>query len=124
MFNQSRRNLARWFTLSMGSILVVFAGVIYYQKAADELEELDQLLYTKTRVMAAGVESEVRQGQWQVNLENVPLLGSNPPLPTTDLVYARWYDTERKLVQFFGTTPPERLTLASDRGKWGVLVWG
>ena len=40
MFNQSRRNLARWFTLSMGSILVVFAGVIYYQKAADELEEL------------------------------------------------------------------------------------
>ena len=75
MFNQNRRNLARWFTLSMGSILVVFAGVVYYQKAADELEELDRLLYTKTRVMAAGVESEVRQGQWQVNLENVPSPG-------------------------------------------------
>lgn len=114
MFNQSRRNLARWFTLSMGSILVVFAGVVYYQKAADELEELDRLLYTKTRVMAAGVESEVRQGQWQVNLENVPLLGSNPPLPTTDTVYTRWYDTERKLVQFFGTSPPEQLTLADE----------
>jgi len=114
MFNQSRRNLARWFTLSMGSILVVFAGVIYYQKAADELEELDRLLYTKTRVMAAGVESEVRQGQWQVNLENVPLLGSNPPLPTTDIVYARWYNPESKLVQFFGNTPPEQLTVADE----------
>jgi signal transduction histidine kinase len=114
MFNQSRRNLARWFTLSMGSILVVFAGIVYYREVADELEALDRLLYTKTRVMAAGVESEVRQGQWQVNLENVPLLGSNPPLPTTDIVYARWYNPERKLVQFFGTTPPEQLTVVDE----------
>jgi signal transduction histidine kinase len=114
MFNQSRRNLARWFTLSMGSILVVFAGVVYCQKVADELEELDRLLYSKTRVMAAGVESQIRQGQWQVNLENVPLLGSNPPLPTTDIVYARWYNPQRKLVQFFGATPPEQLTLVDE----------
>ena len=110
MFNQSRRNLARWFTLSMGSILFVFAGVVYYEKAADELEELDRLLYTKAKAMAAGVESESREGQWQANLENVPFLGSNPPLPTTELVYARWYDPQGKLVQFFGTTPPEQLT--------------
>jgi signal transduction histidine kinase len=110
MFNQSRRNLARWFTLSMGSILFVFAGVVYYEKAVDELEVLDRLLYTKAKAMAAGVESESREGQWQVNLENVPFLGSNPPLPTTELVYARWYDPQGKLVQFFGTTPPEQLT--------------
>ena len=110
MFNQSRRNLARWFTLSMGSILFVFAGVVYYEKAVDELEVLDRLLYTKAKAMAAGVESESREGQWQVNLENVPFLGSNPPLPTTELVYARWYDPQGKLAQFFGTTPPEQLT--------------
>jgi hypothetical protein len=64
MFNQSRRNLARWFTLSMGSILVVFAGIVYYREVADELEALDRSLYMKARVMAGGVESEVRQGQW------------------------------------------------------------
>jgi signal transduction histidine kinase len=110
MFNQSRRNLARWFTLSMGSILFVFAGVVYYEKAVDELEGLDRLLYTKAKAMAAGVESESREGQWQANLENVPFLGSNPPLPTTELVYARWYDPQGKLAQFFGTTPPEQLT--------------
>jgi signal transduction histidine kinase len=40
----------------------------------------------------------------------VPFLGSNPPLPTTELVYARWYDPQGKLAQFFGTTPPEQLT--------------
>ncbi len=110
MFNQSRRNLARWFTLSMGGILFVFTGVVYYQKAVDELEVLDRLLYAKAQAMAAGVESEPREGQWQVNLENVPFLGSNPPLPATELVYARWYDPQGKLVQFFGTTPPEQLT--------------
>jgi hypothetical protein len=106
MFNQSRRNLARWFTLSMGSILLVFAGVIYYREVADDLETLDRLLYTKTRVMAASIQYELRQGQWQVNLENVPFLGSNPPLPTTELVYARWYDPQGKLVQFFWYDSP------------------
>lgn len=114
MFTQSSRNLARWFTLSMGSILVVFAGVIYYREVADELEALDRLLYTKTRVMAASVQYEFRQGQWQVDLENVPLLGSNPPLVTTEVVYARWYDAQKKLVQFFGTTPPEQLTVVDE----------
>jgi two-component system, OmpR family, manganese sensing sensor histidine kinase len=52
MFDRSRRNLARWFTLSMGSILIVFAGVLYYVEATDELEKLDRLLYRKTRVIA------------------------------------------------------------------------
>jgi hypothetical protein len=42
----------------MGSILVVFAGIVYYREVADELEELDRSLYTKTKAMAAGVESE------------------------------------------------------------------
>lgn len=110
MFNQSRRNLARWFTLSMGGILFVFAGVVYCEKAIDELEALDRLLYTKASAIAAGVQSEPRGGQWQVNLEYLPFLGSNPPLPATELVYARWYNPQGKLVQFFGIAPPEQLT--------------
>jgi len=114
MFNQSRRNLARWFTLSMGSILVVFAGVIYYREVADDLETLDRLLYTKTRVMAASVQYEFREDQWQVDLENVPLLGGTLPLLATEVVYARWYDAERKLVQFFGATPPEQLIMVDE----------
>ena len=87
MFNQSRRNLARWFTLSMGGILFVFTGVVYYQKAVDELEVLDRLLYAKAQAMAAGVESEPREGQWQVNLENVPFLGSNIDSGCAGIVY-------------------------------------
>lgn len=110
-FNHSRSNLALWFTLTMGSILIVFAGVIYYLAALDELADLDLLLYKKTRVMAVNAKYEVHKRQ--VNLEYVPLVGSNTPPLGTDLVYVRWYDAKKQLVQFFGTTPPPQLITTS-----------
>lgn len=111
MFSRSRSNLALWFTLAMGSILIVFAGVIYYLAVLDELEELDHLLYKKTQVMAVNVKYERHKGQ--LDVENVPLLGSNVPPLGSELVYARWYDVKGQLVQFFGTTPPAQLTRTS-----------
>ncbi|MDM9381301.1 ATP-binding protein [Chlorogloeopsis sp. ULAP01] len=110
MFNRSRRNLASWFTLAMGSILIIFAAVVYYLEVIDQLEELDRLLYKKTIVMAANVKSELYKGEQQVDLEHVPLLGSRvQPLPDSQLVYARWYDDKKQLVQFFGVAPHDRL---------------
>lgn len=109
MFNHSRRNLARWFTLSMGSILLIFASLIYYQKVTDELEALDRLLYRKAKIMAASVRYETIEGQWQVKLEYVPLLGNNPRLLESEVVYARWYNTSGRLVQFYGIAPSEQL---------------
>lgn len=111
MFSRSRSNLALWFTLAMGSILIVFAGVIYYLAVLDELEELDHLLYKKTQVMAVNVKYERHKGQ--LDVDNVPLLGSNVPPLGSELVYARWYDVKGQLVQFFGTTPPAQLTRTS-----------
>lgn len=110
MFNRSRRNLARWFTLSMGSILVLFAGTIYYLRAEDKLEALDRLLYKKTRVIAASVQYELQQGKPQVDLNAVPLLGSGSQPLDTELVYVRWYDSQGKLKRFFGAPPPEQLS--------------
>ncbi|MBW4560554.1 MAG: HAMP domain-containing histidine kinase [Mojavia pulchra JT2-VF2] len=110
MFGRSRRNLACWFTLTMGSILIMFAAVVYYLKVIDELESLDRLLYKKTRVMAANVESTLHNRQQHIDLENVPLLGSRVPPPLdSELVYARWYNAQKQLVQFFGDTPSELL---------------
>ena len=109
MFNQSRRNLARWFTLSMGSILVLFAGAIYQIEVKDKLEALDRLLYDKTRVMAASVHYEVRQNQNQVDLNHVSLLGSGSHPLAEDLIYVRWYNAQGRLVRFFGNSPPDRL---------------
>jgi signal transduction histidine kinase len=109
-FTRSRIDLALWFVLTMGSILVVFAGAIYYLTILDELEESDRLLYKKTRVMAVNAEYDVLSRQ--VNLENVPLVGINTPPIGTDIVYARWYDEQRQLVQFFGTTPSPQLLVS------------
>jgi signal transduction histidine kinase len=107
MFYRSRRNLARWFTFSMGTIFVLFAGVLYYLEAVDELEKLDRLLYKKTRVIATNLKYELRTKT--IDLENVPLLGNNTRLLNTELIYARWYSPEKQLMRFFGTPGFEKL---------------
>jgi signal transduction histidine kinase len=114
MFKRSRRNLARWFTLSMGMILVVIAGLIYYQKAVDQLEAIDSLLYKKAKVMASSIQCEDFQTQKRIDLSNVPLLGNNPPPPDTEVVSARWYDASGNLKQFFGLLPKENLDKLSE----------
>ncbi len=109
MFNRSRRNLACWFTLSMGSIVIIFASLIYYIEAVDQLETTDRLLYKKARIMAASVKQQFYKNQKQVNLDNVPLLGNNPEPLDSAVTYARWYNEQGSLEQFFGTPPPEKL---------------
>lgn len=114
MFNRSRRNLARWFTLSMGSILVLFAGVIYNLEVKDKVKGLDQLLYKRAELMAASSQYRLYQKQKQVDLSNIPLLGSGSHPAEIELVYVRWYDPQGKLKRFFGTPPPEQLQISSE----------
>lgn len=109
MFSRSRSNLATWFTLSMGSILVVFAGVLYLREAHDRLHMFDQTLYNTSRIMAAGVENYVYDEQQRTDLENVPVLGSDTLPLSTDLIFARWYTSDKQLLQFIGEAPPAQL---------------
>jgi len=125
MFSRSRRNLACWFALSMGSILVIFAGVVYSIEVKDQLRNFDRELAKKSKAMAAQVQYQLHQGRWQVDLEDVPFLGSNMLPPYNDIVYARWYNPEGKLVQFFGATAPEQLivnpgfqTIKTNHNQW------
>ena len=113
MFNRSRRNLACWFTLSMGSILFLFAGTTYYLRAEDKLEATDRLLYRKTRLMAASVQYELSEGKPQVDLSRVPLLGSGTLPLGTELTYVRWYSARAQLKRFFGEPPSESLEISS-----------
>jgi signal transduction histidine kinase len=114
MFNRSRRNLACWFTLSMGSVVIIFASLIYYIEAVDQLDTTDRLLYRKARIMAASVKHQFYKNRQQVNLENVPLLGNNPEPLDSSVTYARWYDEQGILQRFFGTAPPEKLQKISE----------
>lgn len=102
MFNRSRRKLAHWFMLSMGGILIAFAGIRYALSTVKRMENTDQLLYKKAQVVAASVRYEFRNGRDSVDLKNVPYLG-NLPLPAdSEAVYVRWYDRQGQLRQFFG----------------------
>jgi signal transduction histidine kinase len=114
MFHRSRRNLACWFTIAMGSIFVTFAAAVYYLEIIKSLEELDRLLYSKASVMAANVKYELDNGERKVDLENVPLLGSHvqPPLDS-QIVYGRWYNVQKQLVQFIGITPSQELQVTA-----------
>ncbi|MGI0483893.1 sensor histidine kinase [Pantanalinema rosaneae CENA516] len=109
MFNRSRRTLARWFMLSMGSILVLFAGVIYYQRVVDRLEESDRLLYRKARVMVANIDYRNRQGQDEIDLSYVPVLGNYSPPTDSNIIYARWYSNQGELQQFYGAQPSDQI---------------
>ncbi|MUG92044.1 two-component sensor histidine kinase [Scytonema sp. UIC 10036] len=109
MFSRSRRNLARWFTLSMGGILVIFATILYFLEAKDQLWSFDQELYNTSRLMAAGVEDGLYQEQQRISLEDVPVLGGEALPFASTIVYARWYTPKKQLLQFVGVTPSERL---------------
>jgi signal transduction histidine kinase len=96
----------------MGCILVLFAGVIYNVEVKDKLKALDQLLYKRAELMAASSQYRVYQGQKQVDLSNIPLLGSGSHPADIELVYVRWYDPNGKLKRFFGTPPPKQLQMS------------
>ncbi len=124
MFNRSRRNLARWFTLLMGSILILFAGVLYYQRAGDRLEETDRLLYKKARVIAANIDYEWRQGKEELDLSNVPILGDYSAPADSDIAYLRWYSKTGKLQQFYGVQPADQIhAIAAFESIQSYPVW-
>ncbi|MFN6570759.1 HAMP domain-containing sensor histidine kinase [Dendronalium sp. ChiSLP03b] len=109
MFSRSRRNLARWFTLSMGSILVIFAVILYFLEVKEQLRAFDRELYNTSRLMAAGVEDGLYQEQQRISLEDVPILGGEALPFDSAIVYARWYTPKKQLLEFFGVTPSEQL---------------
>ncbi len=105
LFQQSRRNLARWFTLSMGSILVVFAASVYVLEVRGRLQAFDTELESKARVMAGGIQYRLRQGRLQPRLDHVPMLGSNTLPMDSKIAYARWYTSNGKLARFVKQQP-------------------
>jgi len=95
MFSRSRQ--FGLFALSMGSILIVFAGVVYHREVEDQIQAFDKLLYRKSKVMAARADTQFYQGRWWVNLKDVPLLENTLPLDS-ELIYVRWYNPKGQLV--------------------------
>lgn len=113
MFSRSRRNLAHWFTLSMGSILILFAAILYYLEARDQLRALDQSLYNKSQVMAAGAQYHLRRSADPLYLRDMPLLDSVSLPINGEITYIRWYNAAGQLVKFVGVPPEENAPIPS-----------
>lgn len=103
MFTRSRRNLAYLFALSMGSILVVFAGVAYYLGVEQQLKAFDNTLYSRGKIIANALYESQNKSQAERDNRLSSLNG--------DLVYVRLYNPKRKLLGFRGLLPPRQLTV-------------
>ena len=103
MFNRSRRNLANLFAVSMGSILIVFAGVGYYLAAKEQLQAFDDALFAKSKAIAANA---------QVKQKYISVLSNQLSPLNSELVYVRWYNANKQLVEFTDANADQILTVA------------
>ncbi|NJR52570.1 MAG: two-component sensor histidine kinase [Leptolyngbyaceae cyanobacterium CSU_1_3] len=117
MFDRSRRNLAYWFALSMGSILIVFAGAGYSLAVKEQLRVFDAALYKKSQLIA---DSLVGNGSDPLPKE-MPMWGDRL-LINNDLVYVRLYDHKGHLVGFLKDSGQGRLE--TKPGYQTLQFWG
>ena len=101
MFDRSRRRLAYWFTLSMGSILILFAFTIYQRQVTEQQREFDDRLYAQAKKIASLTIYNQEGKSWQIDTENVSLPDREINLESR-IICTRWYDSEKRLVEFIG----------------------
>ena len=117
MFDRSRRRLAYWFTLSMGSILILFAFTVYQRQVTERRQEFDEEVYVLAKKIADRTKYKWQNKSWQVDLEKAPL----PNLATFergDLVCIRWYD-ERSQLTSIGKCPQKNFFTS----KWQTVEY-
>jgi signal transduction histidine kinase len=111
MFESSRRNLAHWFALSMGGILFAFAGVGYCLNVEEQLRFFDDELFQHSKSYGTKNQYYFYQSQWQNQQEEPP--SENGDSLNGGLIYARWYNAKKQLVQFIGSSGGKELTIES-----------
>ena len=110
MFDRSRRRLAYWFTLSMGSILILFAFTVYQRQVTEQMREFDEEVYAQAKKIASLTNYQQQGKSWQINTENVSL--PSRAVATSKIICTRWYDAQKRPIEFIGKCP-DRQTLVS-----------
>ncbi|GAA6620763.1 sensor histidine kinase [Scytonema sp. NUACC26] len=113
MFTRSRRNLAYLFTISMGSILVAFAGIAYYLVVQQQLQVFDERLYSTSKTIVRGIQYPTYNKRWQYKPKEVPLFGNILPPVNSDIVYVRLYNSNKELLDCFGDPGSARAIASS-----------
>ncbi|WP_319422778.1 sensor histidine kinase [Pleurocapsa sp. FMAR1] len=119
MFDLSRRRLAYWFTLSMGSILILFAFTVYQRQVTEQMREFDKEVYAQAKEIASLTSYEQQGKSWQINTENVSL-PSRVVATESKIICTRWYDAQKHLSEFIGKCPGSQ-TLVSRQ--WQTIEY-
>ncbi|MEC4812973.1 MAG: ATP-binding protein [Scytonema sp. PMC 1069.18] len=103
MFIRSRRNLAYLFTLSMGSIFIVFAGVAYALVVQQQLQAFDERLYRACKMIVGNSQPRPYNKRSPLERKDSSIFSDSLPTMNTDFVYVRLYDPNKLLVSYIGT---------------------
>lgn len=107
MFLRSRRRIAAGFTLSMGTILVLFAAAVYAREITSQQANFDQRLQSQARRLAAELEYRADQGQWQIEQMGFSDTSSGPDIKSAaGIAYLRWYNADGQLIQYTSDQKP------------------
>jgi two-component system, OmpR family, manganese sensing sensor histidine kinase len=101
MFNRSRRNLAYWYTLSMGVILMLFATIGYGLNVNEQINRFDRTLLKRIQTLSS-----------QLN-QREPAIDSNE-----EFVYARLYSARRKLLH---ASDKDAASILEDSPGWRTI---
>ena len=102
MFDRSRRRLAVWFTLSMGSILILFAFTVYQRQVTEQRREFDKSIHARAKKIVD--RTKYKEKNWQIDREKIFL---SKPLITAEanITCIRWYDAYKRLLESIGNCP-------------------
>ena len=118
MFDRSRRRLAAWFTLSMGSILILFALTVYQRQAIQQKQEFDAEISALAKKLAAKTKYQRQGKSWQIASE-AAYLPIRAIASESKIVCTRWYDARKGLLESFGECPQQDLVSS----RWQTLKY-
>jgi OmpR-family two-component system manganese-sensing sensor histidine kinase len=114
MFTRSRQHLTQWLMFAMGSVFVAFGSLLYVIEVDRELSKLDHQLYREAELMVSGGGGSLApdaKHPVQFEVTTVPLLGGSTLSIASELVYARWYDSNNHLLTYFGPLSGDRISV-------------
>ena len=101
MFDRSRRRLAVWFTLSMGSILILFAFTAYQRQVVERKREFDAEIQALANKLAEKTKYRQQGKNWQI-APKTTYLSDRAMSSESEILCSLWYDAQKRLIKSFG----------------------
>ena len=116
MFDRSRRRLTYWFTLSMGSILILFAFTVYQRQVVEQKQEFDAEISALAKKLAAKTKYQRQGKSWQIA---PPTYLASRTISESEIVCNSWYDAQKRPLASFGECLPQNSVFS----KWQTIKY-